>query len=283
MLVDRKFSPLEYTDYRTYIQDVIKAHKEAGIKLTNRWFAQRMEINSSSWLTSVLLGKKGLSTQSANRISWIFGHNKLETLYFDKLVRFNQAKNDERRNAFYQEIVKLKKSRKAITVKEDQYEFYTRWYHSVVRSLIGLFPVKDNYREIAEKIRPEITPAQVKKSIQLLERLELIRKNRKGEYELTSNVITSGEKVASLAVTNFQRETMRLASESLDRCSGDIRDISTQTVGISSKCYQDIVQLAREFRKQVSEMANADEAADRVYQLNIQLFPLSETNGQMDS
>jgi uncharacterized protein (TIGR02147 family) len=53
------------------------------------------------------------------------------------------------------------------------------------------------------------------------------------------------------------------------------RDISTLTLSISESSLQRMKEKIRECRRELLEIAKADEHADRVYQLNLQLFPLS--------
>ena len=57
-----------------------------------------------------------------------------------------------------------------------QYEFYTNWYTAVVRELVHNQPVELDCSELAKMVNPSVLPKQVKKSIELLEKLKVIRK-----------------------------------------------------------------------------------------------------------
>lgn len=83
------------------------------------------------------------------------------------------------------------------------------------------------------------------------------------------------EETVPLAVSNFHPETMRLAQEAIDRYRHPERNIAGMTLGISEKSYEKIQALLIETRKKIVEIANNDETADRVYQVNFQTFPLS--------
>jgi uncharacterized protein (TIGR02147 family) len=139
-----------------------------------------------------------------------------------------------------------------------------------------MFPMEDDYNIIARMTSPSITAVQAKKSIKLLTKLGLIKKNDVGCYELTGSAITTGQNVKSLAVANFQRETMRLGSEAIDRYPHSVRDISTMSVGISEEGFKKITEILTDCRKSIADMANNDHYADRVYQINFQVFPLSK-------
>lgn len=268
----------DYLDFRSYIKDYIDFKNAHGEQLTNRSFASAIGISSSSWLTTILNGKKGITDKTVSAISDFFNHNEWEREYFRILVNFNQAKTVENRNDFFNQLKQalLKKGYLAIRVLDnDQYEYYSKWYYSAVRSIIGMIPVGDDYEKLARYVLPSITLAQAKKSIKLLLKLGLIERMDNGCYSITNSAISTGYNVKSLAVANFQRETMRLGIEAIDRYDSSIRDISSLSIGISETGFKKITAMIAEFRKSIAEVANADNEADRVYQVNFQVFPLS--------
>jgi len=269
----------DYTDFRAYLSDWVENRKSQGLPGSNRWFSMKMGINSTSWLTSVLKGVKGLSKATANKLSLLLKHSPIESRYFETLVYFNQSKTLDDRNRHYRELVALQKLKDVRTVKPGQYDFYSTWYHSAVRSLIGMHSfgsgAKD-FERLASLVTPPITASQARKSVKLLEQLDLITLNGKGVFELTSSAITTGENIRSLSVANFQRETMRLAQEALDRYPRDQRYIGTVTVGVSAAAFEQIRKVLMDANDKIAEIANADADANRVFQVNVQAFPMSK-------
>jgi uncharacterized protein (TIGR02147 family) len=76
---------------------------------------------------------------------------------------------------------------------------------------------------------------------------------------------------------------MRLAQEAMDRFDRDSRYIGTQTVGVSAETYKTIRHVLIDAKNKIAELANLDHAADRVYQVNFQAFPLSLPQKSKDS
>jgi uncharacterized protein (TIGR02147 family) len=264
-----------YSDYRQYLKDYVAYKKSLGY-ISNRWFAQKVGINSSSWLTVVLQGRKGISAKIANKISQVLKHSRAEAEYFEALVLFNQARITEERNLYYRQLLSLRKSLDIQKMDGEQYEFYATWYHSVVRSIIGMMDFRDEHAFVARNVNPPITEAQVVKSVALLDRLGLIKKNEDGFYRLSSSAISTGEEWKSVAVSGYQQETMKMGWEALDRFKSGKRDVSTLSLGISEQGMNAIKEEIRAFRKKIMQIAVDDEPADRVYQMNIQFFPMSE-------
>ena len=277
--MEKKVTVSTYMDFREYLRAVISSMRKNGDSVSNRSFAKALGIQSSSWLTNVLRGEKGITMETAHDISDYLRHDVWEREYFETLVNFNQAKTVDTRNGYFAALKRhlIKKGYHAAAVLEpDQYEFYSKWYYTAVRSLLGMFPMGDEYNRIGRLTSPSITAAQAKKAVKLLTKLGLIKMNDTGFYTLTGAAISSGPHVKSLAVANFQRETMRMGMEAIDRYPHQQRDISTMSVGISEESFKKIAEIVANCRKAIAELAARDQSADRVYQVNFQVFPLSK-------
>lgn len=54
-------------------------------------------------------------------------------------------------------------------LEKSQYEFYSQWHYSALRSLLGIAPVDGDFRELAKRLRPAIKPAEARQGMELLE------------------------------------------------------------------------------------------------------------------
>ena len=132
-----------------------------------------------------------------------------------------------------------------------------------------------DFRVLAERCMPAITIADAKRAVRLLDKLGLIAKGPDGKYHATDQNLTTGWKWLSNAIESNQRDLIRLAGESIDRFPREIRDISTVTMGIDEKMLPQIREHIRLFRSSLIKIVNSSGESGRVYQLNIQVFPLS--------
>jgi len=96
---------------------------------------------------------------------------------------------------------------------------------------------------------------------------------------MTDAAITTGPEWHSLAIRNFQEETIKLSGESLSRHPKEVRDISSVTMNINAKDFEEIRERIKEFRGSIIKYVSEQTSPDRVVQLNIQLFPLSGIKG----
>ena len=269
-------SLFDYTSYRTFLKEYYEERK-ALEGYTYRDFSKNTGMNSSSWLMHLIKGVKNLSNDTTIRIAKALGFSKNETDYFKMLVHFTQAKKSETKNLFFNQMLDLKKKLKIIRISEQQYEYYTKWYYPVVRSLVSKVDWNGNYTLLAKKLLPPIKPHEAKKSVTLLEKLGFIEKTLSGKWVQKNDVISTGDEVMSLNIVNYHKQVTKLAENAFDRSTREWRDISSLTLGIHRNDVKAIKLKIQQFRKEIMEIARASESADRVYQMNFHFFPVSKS------
>jgi len=174
-------------------------------------------------------------------------------------------------------MIALKRRLKVIKITEEQYQYYTRWYHPVVRSLVSKIDFQNDYSLLAKMLLPAITQAEARKSVNLLKRLGFIKQRENWKWIQISSALSTGDEVSSLNVVNYHKQVSKLAEDAFDRCSKDLRDISALTLGINKSDFKKIKARIQEFRKEIMDIAKNSENDDRVYQLNFQFFPVSKS------
>jgi uncharacterized protein (TIGR02147 family) len=84
--------------------------------------------------------------------------------------------------------------------------------------------------------------------------------------------------VQTIAVKNFQKDMIRLAMEALDRVPREDRDISTLSISTSRDCLEAIRERLAEMRREIMDLVRREEKTEEVYQLNFQIFPLTQNS-----
>lgn len=271
MISDKKI--FEYLDYRDFLNNHFKEKKRINPSFSLRSVAIRLEVNPGT-IVRVLQGTRNISLELAERFTKILKLSKKETKYFELLVTFNQAKSMEDKNKCLVQLVKLRdKSLK--TLDKEQFEYFTSWHTIVIKEILNIYRFTGNYEELARLVSPPITALQARQSIELLKRLRIIECGKDDVYILKDTLLTTPESWSSFAINNFQHEMIKLASEALDRYPKDIRDFSTASMSISSDGLKKIKDRINLFYQDVIDIVQEDSRPARIYELNIQLFPLS--------
>ena len=170
---------LEYSDYRQYLKDYYEFQKQTN-GLTHRQFSEQAGFKSSVWLSHLISGQKNLTEKYANNISDALLISEDQKHFFRILVKFNQAKTNQEKNHLYKKILMIKKKSASklnatkIEITEKIYEYYNKWYHPVIRSLITKVDFKEDFALLGRACLPAITPKEARASVRLLEKLELI-------------------------------------------------------------------------------------------------------------
>lgn len=270
---------VEYTDYRLFLKELYECKKEDNPHFSHRYLAQKLGLKSSGHFAQILSGRLNISTALISRLVSFLNFKKKEADYFEAMVLYNQAKNHDERRRYFEKMLSLRGAKPSI-LDANKYEYYRKWYYTAVLEAIALKPFRGDCARLARMLTPRISPGQAAEAVELLQRLGLVRMREDGVYEKTNTVISSGYDAASVALSNFQIEMMELAKEAIDRFPRDRRNLSTVTVGVSKRELDDIIDELRAFRRKVLDIACGADTADRIYQFNIQLFPLTEPPAQ---
>lgn len=261
-----------YLEYRDYLKDAYEERRKSQPYFSYRFIGNRVGMDSS-YLTRVLQKKIHLGDDLVERMAGAFGLTGDSLEYFLNLVAFNKARNEGQARVFHEQLMRLRGVGYRI-VREDQEEYFANWVHVALRSLLDYAPFDGDYEALGARLFPAISGEEVKRAVFLLERLGMARRTATG-YEILDAHLHSGENWTAGAIKEFQKTTMELASRSLDTVPPAHRDISTMTMNIDAQTLEDLKVMVREFQENVAKLVGAAPGSDRVYQMNLQLFPLS--------
>lgn len=267
----------EYTNYHTFLQDYYEEQKKENSCFSYQYWANKCGFKSKTFLYKIVKGDKQLSIPGTLKIASYMKMKKQERSYFEALVEFGNAKTAVEKEFRFAKLQEFCKDSTVRELRKNQFEYFSHWYNAVLRELVTIIKWNGNFSVLAKAVSPSITIAQAKKSIALLEELQLIKKREDGEYEQCDTVITTGKEISSVAITSFHRENLELALESIDRYSPEECDISTLTASVSANGEAQIKEEIALFRKKLIKIIQNDNPVDRVCQVNFQVFPLSKT------
>ena len=105
----------------------------------------------------------------------------------------------------------------------------------------------------------------------------MIKKNEAtGFYEQTQGLISSGSESFSTAVNSYIQQNLNVAQDAMDRFERGERNLSTLAFACDEPTYKELVEMVRRFRREVLAKVGQCEKPNLVFQLGMQLFPLSD-------
>ncbi len=272
----------DYSDFRKYLADYYEDKKKDNPRYSYQVIANKAGIKNKGFIYNIIRGKKALLKSNIGKISHALGHTRYEAEYFETLIAFGQARDAAGGRYLFEKMSAMKNPGKAKSasqvLRKNQYEFYSKWHHVMVRLIIGMYEFTGDYAWLSKMLDPPITVPQAKHSVQLLEKLGLIGKDGKGVYRISDLNITTGKDVTNIAFQNFHMACTDLAKRALTRFPLDIRNMTGLSLGVSDDGYKKICEEIQKFQTKIIEISNADPQADRSYQLNFHFFPTSKSS-----
>jgi len=265
----------EYDNYRAYLRDLYAFYKKTKPHFSYRYFSQKAGFRSPNFLKLVIEGKRNLSPESIERFTSALKLNKKETEFFRILVHLNQARTIGEKKLYAEKLMQFRSFRYIHPLRQDQYRYYAAWYNVPIRELTILPEFSEDPGWIARSLLPPISPQQAQKALDLLLQLGLLERDESGRLVQADAFISTGNEVTSTSVANYHRAMIHKGSEALDRFPGPDRDISSVTMALSERSFQEIKSLIQRFRKELLAIADQDRHPEGVYQINFQLFPLA--------
>lgn len=267
----------KYLDYRHYLKDYYRDKKaQQGSTFSYRSFSRLAGFSSPNFLKLVMEAERNLSADGIARFSKGLRLNKEEARFFGHLVHFNQAQTDQERTQWYRKLATSKRYREIREIERDQFEYFSHWYYAAVRELVLLPDFQEKPEWIAATLHPPITVKEAEDALALLQRLGFLKRERGKKLVQAERNITTTREVHSLAVGNFHRQMLKRASESIERTSHEKRDVSSLTIAVSQDKFDEAKRRIQEFRRELNVLLSDDGEADAVYQINFQMFNLTE-------
>lgn len=267
-----KTDVFQYSDFRSFLQDYYLRRKAADAKFSHRFIMDKVGATSPSWFNDVIKGRINLSNTYLVRLAQLFKLKAKELDYFETLVHYQQAGSQDEKNRCMEKLMSFKDLKMDVLGRE-KFEFYAHWYPATLRELLFFYDFDGDYAKLGRKLRPTIRKDQAIRAMELLEKLDLIRKRAGGRYRPTSENIIKDSRFKSDFIANFIKANIELAMDAFERIPASERDLSTVTLCLSQKGFEEVKAELKGLRRRFLEIAERDAAPAVVYQCNLHVFP----------
>ena len=264
----------EYRDYREYVRDFYESRKKCSA-FTWREFAKLAGFSSSGFLKLVCDGKTRLSKVGVEKVLSAMNLSGAQAEYFRQMVTFCDSQQPDVRRTSFERMMKIASENRVEFLEAKSFAYFSSWANPALRELAPIMKGASPL-EMGHTLVPAISAAEARESLDLQESLGLLKKDECGNYVQTSEGVSSTREVISATVVNMQKQYAHLAAESLERYTREYRHISGMTMGLDREAYERLAAELDAFRKKVVEILSNVKSYDRVYRMNLQLFPLSK-------
>ena len=262
-----------YSDYRRLIKDAIEGKRKKNPQYSYRCAASRMGMSSGS-LARILNGTRHPGSGLMRKLTLYLGLKKREAEYFSLLAGFESIKDEGARRACYQKILKMRAERHK-PIPHENYRFFEQWYNVALFELLRTGKYSADSAALGASLIPPVSESKTRKALDLLKRLGYIRQSADGTTSAAQPFLTTGDTWESVAIHAFQAAMSDLGSRALDALPKEERDFSTLTMALSKEAFDKVRDVVKKARLEISAIERDCAKPDRVYQINVQCFPLS--------
>ncbi|ASD62267.1 DUF4423 domain-containing protein [Bdellovibrio bacteriovorus] len=275
----------DYMNYRQFLADFYlfkrKASKGSLRAYTYAVFSAAANIKSPNYLKMIIEGKRNLSDDMIGKFGKALGFMKDQTEEFRLLVQFTQAMDPAERNMY---LKKLSEHRVAGKLKSGEidrktWEKVPNWVAWIIYAMIDQDGVSFDTATLKNLLRGKASEDEIDNALStLISSGDLRRDEVTGELKKARSLTESPEEIPVALVRKLQSQLMYLGLESLYQDQPTEREFGTLTLSLTKSEFEEIKFKLRQMRKALhkdNSIARMKDKGERVYQLNIQLFPVT--------
>ncbi|MGZ3801881.1 MAG: TIGR02147 family protein, partial [Bdellovibrio sp.] len=273
----------DYMNYRQYLADFYRFKRKASKNSLRAYnyavFSAAANIKSPNYLKMIIEGKRNLSDDMIGKFGKALGFMKDQIEEFRLLVHFTQATDPAERNMY---LKKLSEQRVAGKLKSGEidrktWEKVPNWVTWIIYAMVDQEGVSFDTATLKNLLRDKAREDEIENALNtLLNSGELRRDEKTGELRKGRSLIESPEEVPVALVRKLQSQLMYLGLESLYQDQPTDREFGTLTLSLTKSEFEEIKFKLRQMRKALhkdNSISRMKEKGERVYQMNIQLFP----------
>lgn len=275
----------EYTDYRQYLKDVYefrRATESTGLRAYSySTFSAAADIKSPNYLKLIIEGRRNLSDDMITRFARALRLSRNDADEFRALVLYGQAASPLERNQHLKALADIRAQRavEAGQINPASLEKVPGWIGWVLYAMADQANVDFDPQILQSLFRAKTSADDIRKSLSKLIAAGELAHDPDGNVIKGRDLIDSPQELPVALIRQLQSELIYLGIESLFRDSPKDREFGALTVAMTEEEFNQVRFELRQLRKRLQKdilVKRKSSKGDRVYQLNVQLFPVTD-------
>lgn len=269
-------SIFEYTNHLDCLKDIyLAARKSRGSKVSHATISLKLGYTSRGAWGHILKGVVKLKPEQIKIIAIFFNLHEQEAKYLDLLVKHNQAERQERFK-YKRLLSKFRKENKRF-IDDEMHHFYEEWLNTVIRNLCSCddFKKTDYAKFNSHLMKFKFPDLVIKNTIKYLLDHDYIKEDKNGFLRATDRFVVNNTQKGIDTLNNFHLDMMNFAKKAVKEIPKNERQISSLNVSVSKQGYDLIIESLQECRSKIKSIIEDETDCERVYQINLQIFPMT--------
>jgi uncharacterized protein (TIGR02147 family) len=276
----------ELSIYRQYLKDFyefkVQQHKDSFSSYNYKTFSAAADIKSPNYLKLIIEGERNLALGTVKKFARALALDKQETDEFILLVEYGQATDPLEKNRHLRRLseFRMKKRIKSGAVSADALENSPNWAAWILYAMADQKEANFAVDNLRERLQGIVKEDQLRKALeQLFRNGSLIKDEVTGEVRKGVAAAPTQDEIPPELIRKLQAELIYLGMESLLYGKPQDREFGSLTVCLTEGEFEKLKFEMRHLRKRILKdtmVAREREKGDKVFQLNIQLFPITK-------
>ncbi len=268
----------DFVDVKLYLRAYRAARKVVDEGFSNTYICFTLgQKNSKGYFNNVINGRVKIGPTIVERFIPLLELDEDEASYFRAMVNYSQSYDNVDQEQAFREMVRFNRTT-CTELSEKSLSYYLHWRYAVVRALLDVIDFDGSHQEeLSSRLLLPLSSAEIDESLSLLQELSLISLNEEGFWKPSDSVISHSPKVHQELLLHYQSKSFAHSSEMVIHSESRPQKATTMTLSMSESTYNDVQDRIRSLNEEIRTLiSNESEEVERLYQLNIHLFPHSK-------
>lgn len=274
----------QYLDFRRYLRDFYEFKRKTtpGLRgYSYSVFSAAANIRSPNYLKLIIDGQRNLSDEMVRKFARALHLQRLEGEEFFWLVSYGQESDPLRRNQHLQKLtaVRVQKQIERGEILAEQWRRVPDWVTWILYAMADQKNVDFTPQMLKPLFRGKASEEAIRLALEKLFELGQFTRDAQGQVRKSRELMDAASDIPVALVRKLQTELNYLGMESLFQDEADEREFGALTLSLTPEEFAKIKFELRQMRKRLhrdTAVARSQKPGDRVYQLNIQLFPVTD-------
>lgn len=270
-------SVYNYLDVKTFLSEYREIRKTFDHGFTHTYICYALgQTKSKGYFTNVVKGRVKIGSTLVERFIDLLEFDKNEADYFRYLVLYSQCAEIEERERLLKALV-IRNRNSCVALCDKATPYYENWRYAVIRALLDIVDFDgDDLQFLIDKLLFKITKREIAKALAILEDTGLTYWNDDGFVKPTDATITPSTAIHRELLLQNQIQQFGFSQEIMLNPQARPQKVTTMTLSISETTYNDMKERIDALKEEIRSLARNEQGpAERLYQLNIHLFPQS--------
>lgn len=268
----------DFEDYRVFLNSWVSFKRQNNPRWSLRLLSRQLGLSGTGTLSNMLLGRRGLSIEMAQKLSEVMKLSDREREYFHVLVAVqSRSSRDLAKNELLRRKESIGAEKRVHQIDFETFRLISSPHYYAIREAVNLRDFREDPAWIQHRFRNSflLTEEEIALCLRRLLDAGLLSRDENGKLVQDTPIHSTPAEFKSEATRGYHDRSSRLATSALRKVGFDRRHFTATTFGIRKSDLPRFKQKIEEFcRESLGAFDGPD--AEEIYQLNMQLFPLSE-------